>query len=232
MKLKQAVIGKIEKTALGRRLLSDRHYRVIFFAVCGFIFNMLFSFYNGALGISNGAVLFKASAVYYFLLTLIQFLAVLENRRHSEQRIKKEYGFMIFSGVILCILALVHISIIYISMAEKTAIKYGEIVMITIAMYTFIKITLAVRKAVKYRKKNTPLISVIQNISYVQVAVAVLTMQQSMLVSFAKDETEDFVILNALTGAGVSVFVVALGISMIIKGRKPTNIKNQQTFSR
>ncbi len=217
MKIKQNAIAFAEKSKTGKRLINDRRYRLIVFAVGGFIFNLLFAFYNGAVGIVSNAVWLKASAIYYIILAVMQFSAIFESRRHNKQNEKNEYSLMKFAGIMFCILGFVLTAVIYINLKHKTATKYSTITMITIATYTFIKIALAIRKAVKTKNKNTPLLSVIQNISYAQVAVALLTMQQSMLISFAESEAQDDTLLNALTGAGVCVFIVMLGIFMIIK---------------
>ena len=62
--------------------------------------------------------------------------------------------------------------------------RYDSILMITIATYTFYKITMAVVRAVKQRHDPSPLLAAIRSIGYAEVAASVLTMQRSMLVSF------------------------------------------------
>ena len=109
---------------------------------------------------------------------------------------------------------------IYISQSQHIATKYGEIVMITIAAYTFYKITITVIKAVKQRKNPSPLLSVIRSISYAEVAASVLTLQRSMLVSFGEMNDTDIHTMNTLTGSSVCLFVLILGIALIIRGAK------------
>ena len=109
---------------------------------------------------------------------------------------------------------------IYISLSQNIATKYEEIVMITIAAYTFYKITMTVIKAVKHRKNPSPLLSVIHSISYAEVAASVLTLQRSMLVSFDGMSDTEIHTMNTLTGSAVCLFVLILGISLIIKGAK------------
>ncbi len=87
--------------------------------------------------------------------------------------------------------------------------------MITITTYTFIKIIMSIIKAVKHRKSSSSLISALLNIRYAEIGVSLLTMQQSMLVSFGEMEQTKIIILNTLTGVCVCLFILFLGIITI-----------------
>lgn len=217
MKIKKAIKGKIEKTELGNQLLNDRRYRAVSFAVLGLILNLLYAFYNGALGILNHSVWFTASCIYYLLMSTMRFTAILCGQKNS---VKKEYALMGLTGILFGVLGFVLIIIIYLSLAQNVASKYDEITMITIATYTFAKISMAITGAVKHRKEALPLMTVIQNIRYMEVAVSVVTMQRSMLVTFGDMNRSDAEMMNMLTGAGACLFAVVLGIIMIKNSRK------------
>ena len=131
-----------------------------------------------------------------------------------------EYFVMKLCGVLLILLNFILSAAIYISQSQYIATKYGEIVMITIAAYTFYKITITVIKAVKQRKNPSPLLSVIRSISYAEVAASVLTLQRSMLVSFGEMNDTDIHTMNTLSGTSVCLFVLILGNALIIRGSK------------
>ena len=92
--------------------------------------------------------------------------------------------------------------------------------MITIATYTFYKVVLAIINTVKVRKENSLLLSSIRNIGCADAAVSILSLQRSMLVSFGAMEREDIFLMNVLTGAGVFLIIVLLGIALIVKSVK------------
>ena len=69
---------------------------------------------------------------------------------------------MKFSGILLVILGIVLAIVNYISLSQDIAIKHEKIIMITIATYTFYKITMAIVKAVKQHNNPSPLIRTIQ----------------------------------------------------------------------
>ncbi len=220
MAVKLSLKYKVQQNEIGGKVLSDKRYRAVVFAVLGLILNLAYAFYNGILGLINGSVWFVASCVYYLILSGMRFSAV------RKRSIKREYSVMRLCGVMLIIMSIVLAGINYISLSQNTASRYGEITMITIATYTFTKLILAIVRATKAKHDKSPIMSVIRVIGYSEVAVSVLTMQRSMLKSFGEAEETSSHILNACTGAGVCVFILILGITMMKRGISNGKIKN------
>ena len=221
MSIKTKLSDRLENTKIAKRFVTDLRYRTVFSAWVGLLFNLLYALYNGVLGIAGSSLWFITMCAYYTVLGTMRFFAVLSERKSgSGASLDTEYLAMKISGALLIVLSFVLSGVIYISISQNIAMKYGEIIMITIAAYTFCKIGAAVTKAVKQRKNPSPLLAVIRNIGYAEVAASVLTLQRSMLVSFGEMTTEKACVMNILSGAAVCLFVLALGISMIIKVRK------------
>ncbi|MDO4618534.1 MAG: hypothetical protein Q4B31_03315 [Clostridia bacterium] len=200
------------------RIIDDKRYRIFFFATCGLCVNLMYALYNGILGALTSSVWFGSMCAYYSILAVARFMLV-----SSEKKGRKEYISCRLSGVLLVILAIILIGVVTMSLILDKAVKYGEIVMITIAAYTFYKITMAIIRAVKYKKEESPLMMAVRSIGYAEVAVSLFTMQKSMLVSFGDMNGRDIFILNLLTGTAVFVFTAVLGIVMIKKGGTKRN---------
>ena len=225
MKIKQNIINHIQKRPLGKRIIEEHRYRVIRTASVGFGVNLLYAFYHGVIGVINLSLWFITMCGYYTILGIMRFSAVICDRRSGAEAIRTEYFLMRLIGVLLLILSLLLSGVIYISLAQKIAIAHDEILMITIATYTFYKITLAIIHAVKRGKDPSPLLAAIRNIGYAEVAVSILTLQQSMLASFGSMPESQARIMNILTGAVVCIFVFCLGVAMIISKNKKERIK-------
>lgn len=190
----------ISKNRVGKQIIEDVRYRTVLSAICGLTFNLLYAVYNGVLGIITGSYWFISMCAYHIILSIMRFSAVLNERKNNT---KREYRVSRFTGILLSLLSMVLAGIVYMSVSQDIATKYGEIIMITIATYTFYKITMAVIRAVKYRKENSPIISAIRSIGYAEISVSVLTMQMSMLISFEEGmSSQDIYIMNLLTGIG------------------------------
>lgn len=221
MSLKQHIINRIERTEAGKKFIREQRLRIVLFAVFSFSLNLLYAFYHAVLGVINQSVWFITMCAYYIVLSTMRLSAVLcewKNRDTHSNDI--EYFVMKLCGVLLILLNFVLADVIYISLSQNIATKYGEIAMITIAAYTFYKITMTVMKAVKQRKNPSPLLLVIRSISYAEVAASVLTLQRSMLVSFGEMNNTDIHTMNILTGSAVCLFILMLGITLIIRGTK------------
>ncbi len=216
MGVKQQITDAISATKIGKRIISDQRYRIIFSATLSLAFNLAYAIYHGVLGILGQSWWFSALWGYYTVLGVTRFAAVLcERKKGSAPSLDTEYFIMKVSGFLLLLLGCILAGINYMSLRENIATQYGEITMITIATYTFVKIGLAIVRVVKHRHNPSALLAVIRRIGYADVAVSVLTMQRSMLVSFGEMNSTTIATMNALTGAGVCLFILFLGITMI-----------------
>lgn len=217
MRITQNIIDKMEKTQIGKRFVKEQRYRMVSVAAFSFLFNLLYALYHGVLGVLHLSLWFVTMCAFYIMLSTMRFSVILCDRKQSADT---EYFVMKLSGVLLAMLSLVLSGVVYISLSQNIATKYGEIIMITIATYTSCKISMAIRRAVKQRKNPSPLLAVIRNISYAEIAASVLTLQRSMLVSFGSVSDTKAYTMNIATGAGVCLFVFVLGGALLIKGMK------------
>ena len=98
--------------------------------------------------------------------------------------------------------------------------KFHEIIMITIAVYAFSKITFAIVNLIKSRKCKDPLESAIRNISLVTALVSIASLQRSMLISFGNMNLNEIRLFNVLTSTGVSVLVFIIGLFLFRSSQK------------
>ena len=221
MRPEQKAVSLIGKTKIGKKIVSSQRYRIILSAAVTFVFNLLYAVYHCVLGVLNISFWFIAMCAFYGILAMMRFSAVLYERNHHKlPSDDTELFVMRFSGILLVILGIVLATVNYISLSQDIATKHSAIIMITIATYTFYKITMAIVKAVKQRKNPSPLLKTIRSIGYAEVSASILTLQRSMLVSFGSMDNRQVRFMNAMTGAAVCLFVLILGFSMTAKSRR------------
>lgn len=119
------------------------------------------------------------------------------------------------AGILLLVLNFALTWVILLTIAQDTARRYSEIVVISIATYTFYKIIMAVVNMVKVRKTQSPVLITIRNIGVADALASMLTLQATMLASFQGKGGLDANRMNAVTGMVVCVLILALGVSMI-----------------
>lgn len=220
MKAKQAIISKFEGTKIGHRLIREPRFRTVFSASIGLLANIIYALYHGVLGVINQSLWFIAMFAYYIILSSMRFSSVLCEWSRKSSAFKDTESFVAkLCGTLLVLLSFLLAGIVYISLSQNVAFKHHEIVMITVATYTFYKITVAIIRAIKQRKNTVPLLAVIRTIGYAEVSASVLTLQRSMLVSFGSMDNETIALMNGLTGISVCLFILLLGIFTILKKR-------------
>lgn len=221
MNLRGESPGGAEGTGPGRQLLRERRLRMAVSAGSAFGLHLLYALYHGALGVLCRSVWFAALCAYYIVLSAMRFSVILCGYgSRSDPSADMERFVMRFCGGLLILLSIILAGTNYISLSQNIAIKRDEIVMITIAAYTFTKLAAVIVKAVKRRKDPSMLLAVLRNISYAEIAASILTLQRSMLVSFGEMEEGNIRVMNILSGSAVFLFVLALGIAAVRRGAK------------
>lgn len=221
--LKNGVIEKIVSTItrnpLGEKFFDDYTFRIILSTMPTFIINVAYTVYN-VLGVMHQSEWFITMAVYYSLLGIMRYHAVHTGRKISrmeDQSLvkKKELSVIKTEGILLLLLNLALSGVVLLTIVQDTAKRYSEIMVITIAAYTFYKIITSVINMIKVRKLQSPILITIRNISVADALVSVLTLQMTMLASFQGRSTMNINQMNAMTGMAACILISLLGISMI-----------------
>lgn len=179
-----------------------------------FALNIIYALYNAALGVAFHSRWFIVLSAYYIVLSVMRAAAE-KIRREGGSDLKKEFFVKRFIGAMLIVLSFCLALTVVLSVVADRGVRYHKIVMITIALCTFIKITLAIINLVKSKKSPSPLYKAIKNIAFADALAAIFSLQRSMLVSFGEMQTADIRLFNVLTGSGVFVIVLVLGLNLL-----------------
>jgi len=174
------------------------------------VFNLTYAVYNCVLGFVSHSWWFITLSAYYAVLGVMRF-AVLQIKRKSETEIFAKK----FTGFCFLFLSVCLVGTVILSLTDNRGVKHHEIVMITIALYTFTKVVLGIINLVKSKKLSSPAFKTLRNISFADALVSVFSLQRSMLVTFEGMSEGDIFLFNVLTGTGVCISVLVLGINLI-----------------
>lgn len=172
--------------------------------------NLLFALYHGILGIWTASWWLLTVGAYYSVLSVMRF-AVVRSREENGTFVMRAVGVMFF------LLSVILIGTVYMTLFYQDSAKYHEIVMITMALYAFSKLTFAVIRYAKGGKDPAPLALTLRSIAVADASVSIFTLQRSMLVSFEGMNVQDITLMNALTGTAVWVIVTLFGINLVTK---------------
>lgn len=176
-------------------------------AVVSLIFNIAYAAANLLLGVLTSTWWFMTVGTYYVILGSTRVCAVNGNKKQSIAPT--------LVGVMLMITSLPLLGMAILCSVRDVGTQFHEIVMIAIALYAFIKLTLAVISLIRAKKRNIVSEKIIRNVSLADALVSIASLQRSMLVSFGEMSANDIRIFNILTGSAVCLLVFLLGLDLL-----------------
>ena len=176
--------------------------------------NLAYAVYNAAIGFYTHSWWFVTLFLYFSVLSVTRF-SLLRIKYKSSGNLSLEIFAEKFTGIMFIIISVSLIGTVILSVIDNHGTKYHEIVMITIALYVFIKMTLAVINLIKARKNDSPVIKTLRGISFADAFVSIFSLQRSMLVSFGEMAEKDIKLFNVLTGSGVCIIIFLLGLNLL-----------------
>lgn len=214
------ILEKAKRNPKVRRFLEDYSFRTILTTILGVAVNAVYAVYNGFIGVTMHSAWFITMAVYYGILMAMRYQALSAQRKithtkDNRQIRAKQNSVLKSDGILLLVLNLALSGVILLTIAQDTAKRYSEIMVITIAAYTFCRIVIAIRNMIKVQKMNSPVLVAIRNIGVAHALVSMLTLQATMLASLQKKSALNANQMNAITGLAVCILIAALGIHMI-----------------
>lgn len=219
--MKKSLTDKLSSTSIGEKLLSDRRFRSIAITCGSMGWNVLYGIFNGVLGIIYRSAWFITMCAYYLTLGGMRLAVVSLNADKNGKR--TEQSVMRHNGIAMLFLAIVLSGSVALSFHYSVAKTYPVPIMIAIATYTFFMAALAIRNTIRAHREKSLFMITLRNISLAGATAAMLTLQRSMTATFGADAVDFANIMNGSVGMGAFLIVFALGISMIIRGRKGRN---------
>lgn len=183
-------------------------------AVRSLAINLAYSFAHCVLGILLQSWWFFTLGMYYAVLGVIR-AAVLRVRRRARGDFAQEQLAKKRTGILLLVLSVCLIGVVILSVTDIRGAKLHEIIMITMALYAFSKLSIGIWGLITAGRTGSPVTKTLRNISFADALVSIFSLQRSMLVSFPGLTPGEIRIFNALTGAGVCLLVCLLGINLI-----------------
>lgn len=178
------------------------------------------------LGIYHRSAWFYSLAAYYASLAVMRFFLVRHTLRHKPgEKMKQELLHYRTCGRIFLFVNLALSAMMFYMIRQNRAVQHNEITTITMAAYTFTTLTFAIVNVIRYRKYNSPAVSAAKAISLAATCVSMLTLENTMLATFNNGEmtARTRQLFLSLSGGGISIFIVAMAIYMIINANRKLN---------
>lgn len=214
--------ARVQSTTLGARLLTDRAFRTAVSLRLSLGISLLYVGINLLSWYWARSWWFVVLAAYYGIMAVMRFVLVRYVRKNTiGASIREEWR---RARICACILLLVNLSLsgaVLMILFRNRGYDYPGILIYVMALHTFYSVVHAIVEAVRYRALGSPVMSTAKIVSLSAALVSLLNLETAMFAQFGGEMApEDQRLMIILTGAGVSVTVVALSAGLIVKATK------------
>lgn len=205
---------------------SDARLRMKVTLSAGVIWNSTYALLQLGLAIFHRSTWYYSMGAYYLSLAAMRtFLAHHTFRHDPGKDMALEWRRYRLCGRIFLTVSIALSGMIFFMIRGERTVRHSEITTIALATYTFASLAMAIVNAVRYRRSHSPVFSASKSISLASCLVSMLTLENTMLKTFQRGEMSKVaeLLLMALSGAAVSLFILITAFYMTTKARR--NIK-------
>ncbi len=202
--------------------LKDKETRWYIAILISLLLTILFAVYNGVLGIVSHSIWNGSICFYYLFLVALRIIILINEKKVIKlqdkqlQNDNRRKVFVIISILMFIMSASLFVPITLMVLSQKQ-LELGLIPAITIAAYTTYKVAMAIINFVKYKKYENLAFRQIRIINLVDAILAILTLQNTLIMVNDGEIAGDMLILAAISSFVATVFIIALPIIALRK---------------
>ena len=218
----KAAKTKVYENKYANRYLTDVEYKTHINLYRSLIINLIYVAVNAVSAFLYSTWWFALFALYYAILAVMRFLLV---RYVSKNKIGvsrlKELKRSRLCAYILMTVNLALSGAVLMMVYHHRGFDYQGFLIYVMALYTFYITTTAIIDLIKFRKYNSPVMSVSKIIKLAAALVSMLSLETAMFSQFGGEMSQDNQrLMIMLTGAGISIIVVTMAIYTIVRSTK------------
>ena len=195
---------------------KDYNFKTFTTSALSLIVGIAFAVYNGFLGLIYSSVWNASICVYYVLLAIVRGRIICAERKSDKRYGKKWKNYrkkVYFSTHIIIFLMNVSLIIpITVMIKGGRVYNHGMIPAITMATYTTYRIIMAILHYSKSRKIDNILIKELRTVSLIDTFVAILNLQNTMIIANAGEITESMRILSIISSTIIWLAILILSV--------------------
>ena len=226
-RMKQKVYG----SKYGNRYKTDISFHTHLWLYVSLAFKVIYISTNLISFFLSRSMWFAILAGYYATLAIMLFLLLRYLQKNElGQNIMGEWKRARLCSYILLSINFALSGAVLMILYQNKSFEYNGILIYAMAAYTFYITIRAIIDVIRYRNNPSPVLKIRKIINLSAALVSMLALETAMFSQFGADMLpEDKWIFVALTGAGVSIIVVTLSVSMIIKSTKEIKLLRSNT---
>ena len=204
-----------------QKFFASYNVRAFVYAAGSVIFNICYVVFGIIIANLEQSPWLGVLVGYHVFLIVPRATVFLIKRRDGDRAVQNVRAYA-YCGLALMLLALALIPVIRMVLDDKNTYNFfisGIIYVTAIATYTFAKLGIAIHNLRKVRKSDDMPLKAIKNVSFADALISIFALQAMMIKTFPSDGSS-MAIMNPVLGGIVSLGIFALGLYMLISGRK------------
>ena len=199
----------------------EKEDRVMFFLIFTTIGNIFIAMVKLLLSFTLPSLWFFINAIFMIILSISRFFSI---KDYSKIKIicdkveiqKIGYKNYLNNGILLIVLGIMYFFVNVYIYYKGTSTTMHEYLTYLVALFAFYSIGSAIYGMIKYKRKNNPIIKAVKLTNFANALTSIMLTQIVLLDTYADSSNYNSNIMNGITGMGISIVIIILGLYMII----------------
>ena len=195
--------------------------RIIFFLVFTTLGNILMALAKFALSLALPSLWFFINAVFMIVLSFARFFSIRDYKKtklidDKEEIQKIGYKNYLNNGILLVVLGIMYFFVNVYIYYKGTNTTMHEYLTYLVALVAFWSIGSAIYGMIKYKRNHTPILKAVKLTNFANALTSIMLTQIVLLDTYANTKVYNSNLMNGLTGMGIGIVIIILGLYMII----------------
>ena len=216
----------MRKNKYTARYIESREFRAEISLYTGLAINLFYAFLKGMTGMYYQSAWLWSLGIYYFIFALIRFFLMRNVRVNSREHDKtathsRQWRTYRNCGILMFLMNVTMTGLAVQMVWQNRANSYNRAIVILSAAYTFYSFITTFYGMLVFRKEKNAILSASKNLTFAGAVMSMYSLQTTMIMAFGSEDDAGFrMMMNATMGAVVMLAVLAIAISMIVKGNR------------
>ena len=201
--------------------------RIMFFLILTTIGNIFIALIKFVLSLTLPSLWFFINALFMIILAFSRFFSIRDYGKikllKDEEKIQK-IGYKNYrnNGILLIVLGIMYFFVNVYIYYKGTNTTMHEYLTYLVALVAFWSIGSAIYGMLKYKRNYTPILKAVKLTNFANALTSIMLTQIVLLDTYADTNIYNSNLMNGLTGMGVGIVIIILGLYMIIGINKVT----------
>ena len=195
--------------------------RVMFFLILTTIGNIFIALVKFVFSLTLPSLWFFINAIFMIILSFARFFSIKDYSKTKLIQDKEEiqkigYKNYLNNGILLVVLGIMYFFVNVYIYYKGTNTTMHEYLTYLVALVAFWSIGSAIYGMIKYKRNHTPILKAVKLTNFANALTSIMLTQIVLLDTYANTKVYNSNLMNGLTGMGIGIVIIILGLYMII----------------